>query len=231
MNVKTPDHSALTLVEVLVLMAMVVLLVLVFLPPLTPARSAAPGINCRNNLKQVGLAFDIWAGDNGDQYPMSVSMINGGTKEWLASGLAWPHFLVISNELNTPKVLSCPGDTKRAMATNWCGFDNNSLSYFVGVDAAPNHPEMLLTGDRQITRDGALLLPGLRSLSANQNLGWSEQSHRDYGPLRPNRPRKGHVAMAGLDASHVGDVKAVDGRGLRKLLANSGLATNRFVIA
>ena len=39
------------------------------LPALAAAKKKAQKINCINNLKQVGLAFRIWEGDNGDKYP------------------------------------------------------------------------------------------------------------------------------------------------------------------
>ena len=43
------------------------------LPALAAAKRKAQRINCVNNLKQDGLAFRIWEGDNGDKYPMAVS--------------------------------------------------------------------------------------------------------------------------------------------------------------
>ena len=43
------------------------------LPALAAAKRKAQRINCVNNLKQVGLAFRIWEGDNNDKYPMAVS--------------------------------------------------------------------------------------------------------------------------------------------------------------
>jgi hypothetical protein len=40
-----------------------------------------------------------------------------------------PNLLAVSNELNTPKVLFCPGDTNRVAAANWNDFSEGSSSY------------------------------------------------------------------------------------------------------
>src|ERR1039458_3374995 len=45
-------------------------------------------ISSENNLKQIGLAFRIWAGDNGDQFPFNVSQTKGGTHELCEIGRA-----------------------------------------------------------------------------------------------------------------------------------------------
>ena len=35
----------------------------------------------------------------------------------------------MSNELSSPKILTCPADTARIQAASWLGFDGNSVSY------------------------------------------------------------------------------------------------------
>lgn len=227
-KINTDSTAALTLVEVLVVVGALVVLVALFLPSLARVSSRAPGINCANNLKQVGLAFRIWAGDNGDQYPMRVSVTNGGTMELVASGTVWQHFQVLSNELNTPIAVGCPGDERR-YRTNFLSAavgdtqpdfgDNTAVSYFVGVDSADTQPGMLLAGDRQILRDGKQLPPGLHSLIAQQKLGWPKKIHWAKGSNG-----KGNVALTD------GSVQAVDGKGLRLLLKHSGVATSRLAI-
>ena len=68
---------------------------------LTPRRRYS-GINCINNLKQVGLGLRMWAGDNDDKFPMQVSTNQGGTKEWVGSTNVFWHVLVLSNEMGSP---------------------------------------------------------------------------------------------------------------------------------
>ena len=85
------------------------------LPALAAAKRKAQKINCTNNLKQVGLSFRIWEGDNDDKYPQAVSSTAGGASEYVAHGNgtvtptapsaydAGMVFMVMSNELSTPE--------------------------------------------------------------------------------------------------------------------------------
>src|SRR5580658_5695752 len=107
-----------TLVALLVIIAVIALLAAMLLPALAAAKRKAQRINCVNNLKQCGLAFRIWEGDNGDKMPMAVSTANGGTEEFAAGADTFRHFQVMSNELSTPKILVCPADT-RSQAYNF----------------------------------------------------------------------------------------------------------------
>ncbi len=152
--------KAFTLIELLVVIAIIAILAALLLPALAAAKRKAQRINCISNLKQVGIAFRLWEGDNGDRYPMAVTTIQNGAKEkvYSASGLALAGygltnvFVVMSNELSTPKILLCPSDSTRNAQTNFAALTHNdqNMSYFVCGDAAEAYPQMILDGDRNI---------------------------------------------------------------------------------
>ncbi len=103
--------------------------------------------------------------------------------ELVASGLVFPHFRVLSNELSNPIILYCSEDKKRTHATN---FDNDlndaKISYFINVDAIEGNGSSLLCGDRNLTNKA----PAGNSfvcLSSTSVIGWDKEIHREKGNL------------------------------------------------
>jgi prepilin-type processing-associated H-X9-DG protein len=207
--------GGLTLVEALIVVAVLAVLVAMILPSMGRARPRSARVNCVNHLKQIGLAFRQWSLDNTDKYPMQVSVTNGGAMEWVRQGIAWPAFQVMSNELNSRKLLICPTDTSR---TNAPSFDRNlqnwELSYFVGVDADETRPQMFLSGDSNLEIGGGLVQSGLVTLSTNRLVSWSARRHQ----------RQGNVGLAD------GSVQGYSTTRLREALTNTGDLTNRIII-
>ena len=210
---RSSRKAAFTLVGLLVIIAVLAILAAMLLPALASAKRKAQRINCINNLKQDGLAFRIWEGDQMDKLPMGTSTNNGGTKEFDTGADTFRHFQVMSNELSTPKILICPADT-RIVANNFARLKNQNVSCFVGLEANDEFPQRFLDGDRNITGESD---PenGILKLVPGQRVTWTQDIHANQGNV-------------GLSD---GSVQQYSNSRLRDALRNSGGPTNTWRIS
>ena len=63
-------NQALTLVEVIVIVAVLMFLGACLLSVLKATNKGAKAINCLNNLHQIGVAHQLWVGDLNNQFPL-----------------------------------------------------------------------------------------------------------------------------------------------------------------
>ena len=181
MKTVSPQQRAFTLVELIVVVAVLGLLATL----VVRAQHTAEGMammarsNCQMGLKILGQAFRIWANDHNYQYPMQYGADKRGSKEAIENGEQWQHFQAVSNVFRFPQVLVCPADD-RVRRTNWSNMTVTNVSYFVGVDADERSPQMFLAGDRNVT-NGFAPKKGMLELEDKAPVGWTETMHNEQG--------------------------------------------------
>ncbi|HEY5480147.1 MAG TPA: hypothetical protein VIL39_01565 [Verrucomicrobiae bacterium] len=180
---------AMSLIELLCVMAIIMVLAALLLPALGQAKARAKRIQCLDHLHQTGIGFVSFANEHNGRFPMAVPASAGGSLELAQGGYLLPgdfyfsyrHFQAASNELVTPKLVVCPADT-RVPATSFATLSNANLSYFIGVNAEFARPTSILAGDRNLTND--YTTPGtVLRLGQNYALRWTDELHRFKGNL------------------------------------------------
>lgn len=87
-----------TLIELLVVVAIIAILAAMLLPALNKARASAKSTKCINNLRQIAVGSDMYAGDNRDMYPA-----------WLSKGMYYnPWRLLLEGKYVTGPLFGCP---------------------------------------------------------------------------------------------------------------------------
>jgi prepilin-type N-terminal cleavage/methylation domain-containing protein/prepilin-type processing-associated H-X9-DG protein len=80
------ERAAFTLIELLVVIAIIAILAALLLPTLTKAKQQGQGIYCLNNMKQLDLAWVMYAGDFNDNLVYNSEGEN--TNSWCAGSLS-----------------------------------------------------------------------------------------------------------------------------------------------
>ncbi len=216
--------SGFTLIELLVVIAIIAILAAMLLPAIHDGKPAYR-TKCLNNLRQIDLGFILYADDYGGKYPMQISTQNGGTMEFIYSDHVFPHFekemkrLREPNEAQLLKILVCPTDKSRQVATNYEALNDLNISYFLNADASYatnnlNPSQSIFAGERDLSLNHQSVKAGLLMVTTNIDLNWTGELH----------PKGGNLAF--LD----GHVEWSRTNTLNSLIRQQPLTTNRFCI-
>lgn len=117
--------SAFTLIELLVVISVIAILAALLLPVIGKVKEQGRGTACLSNLRQTGLALQLYVQDNDNRLPVMYDA-PFGTNAPVTTPRATMD-LVLSNYLGNPLVLRCPSDDHDIFAQTGSSYSWNVL--------------------------------------------------------------------------------------------------------
>lgn len=126
-------RTAFTLIELLVVIAIIAVLAAILFPVLSQARAKARQTQCMSNMRQIGLAVNMYLNDYDERFPMAMAMIDGvahSMSYWAVysyQAALEPYIRMQRGLHNKANVWWDPSDPDRSVPAMWGSFLANGI--------------------------------------------------------------------------------------------------------
>ncbi len=201
-------RNSFTLIELLAVIAIVAILAGMLLPALNQARERARSIHCTANLKQLGSAQLLYAGESGDRFiPLHYAESGGNEMRWYSTIMTYVGRTGNASEREdmskkVATVLTCGASLARmpdAAVKRTFGMNN-----YIGNYAKPNNPNILWKLSRASRPSDTMIFGEAQTIPAYKSFQYLLCDKDNMPANSPLFPHGGRTNLAFVDGHAAG---------------------------